>query len=118
MRNYLTYTKEETAETARVLELQMGSPEQFRATQLVQAIQAQHDGANNGWFDCFCVETDSHHEVSNGTESLSEFAARLDQMGWAVDSIERFTAICPACQNPKDSSTWASQYQDNQGLLG
>lgn len=108
MINYLTYTKEETARTIESLH-------QERVSDFVSIVRAQHEGAINDWWDCFCVDCD-RNEVFQGT--IWEFAEKLATSKWGIESLELFTAVCPACQNPTDNSTWASQYQDNQGLLG
>lgn len=113
MIDYLTYTEEETAETVRVLEIEMGTPAQFQVSQLVKVIRAWHEGPDNGWWDAFCLEADSHHEVSNGPrETLQKFAERLAVLGWAVESLERFQLICPICINREPELTEEEERMD------
>lgn len=68
----------------------------------------------NGWWDIWCVEDESHHETFKGT--ISEFAEKLERLGWAADSLERYTAICKACSNAPDPFTYTAQYQDEEVL--
>lgn len=119
MIDYFTYTKEETAETARVLELQMGTPAQYRLTQLtelIQVIRGQHEElTDNGWWEVWCVDCDRSSESFKG--SIEEAAAHFLPK-WAVLDLDRSQAICSECSNAPDTAHYASQYQDNSGLLG
>lgn len=78
-----------------------------------QRAEAQLPKIQLGWFDLFCHEC-GECECFFGT--VEGFAAKLAEIGWAVENLERNQAMCPACQN--DTSTYASQYEDNRGLLG
>lgn len=83
---------------------------------LITVVRAQHECiTDHGWWDVWCVEDEAHHETHHGT--LEEFTARLVGMGWDVESLERSTAICPACQNAEDESHYAAQYADGSGGL-
>lgn len=98
MIDYLEFTAEERQQTIQSLNNEMGSPEEYQVSQLIQVIKGQHECiTDHGWWDIWCVEDDAHTECFQGT--VEEFAARLVKDGWEVDSIERFTAICPSCIN-------------------
>lgn len=115
----LEYSAEETAETARVLELQMGTPEEYQVSQLVSVIRGQREEAElpeiqYGWFDLFCFECgDGDCFLGTIEEAAAHFLPK-----WAVLDLDRSQAICKTCSNAPDSNTWASQYQDERGLLG
>lgn len=73
---------------------------QTQVQDLVKVIRGQHEGAISDWWDAFCLEDDSHHEVSNGpTETVEQFAERLIRFGWGVENLGRFQLLCSACIN-------------------
>lgn len=122
MNNWLTYTPEEKAETVRSLELEMGTPAQYRLTQLtelIQVVKGQREEAElpelqYGWFDLFCFEC-GDGDCFQGT--IEEAAAHF-LPEWAVMDLDRSQAICKTCSNAPSNDTWASQYESNEGLLG
>lgn len=85
---------------------------QTQIQDFVTVIRGQHEGEDNDWWDIFCVEDDSHHEVFHGT--IWEFATKLVSKGWAVDSIERFTALCPACVNYESPVSEREAWEDEK----
>lgn len=111
MIDYLEFTEEERQQTIESLAVEMGSPEEYQVSQLIQVIKGQHEGPDNGWWDSFCLEDDGHHEVSNG-ETLQEFAGRLVVLGWAVESLERFQLLCPVCINREPELTERELWED------
>lgn len=83
---------------------------------IVIAGQNESSFSNLRWLDCFCVEDDSHHEYFHGT--VEQFANKLIELKWAVESVDRFSAMCPTCQNAINEFHFASQYEDERGILG
>jgi hypothetical protein len=120
--DYLTYTEEERAATVASLTAEMGSPAEYRLTQLtemIQVIKGQQEQAELpeiqfGWFDIFC------HECGDGDcyQGTVEDAAAEFLPKWAVLDLDRSQAICKTCSNKPDTAHYASQYQDERGLLG
>lgn len=84
---------------------------------LATVIKGQHEGLfDNGWHEIWCSDCDKSSESFQG--SILDAAAQFLADGWAVDSVERYTAVCRPCANKPDTSTYASQYEDERGLLG
>lgn len=87
---------------------------------LIRVVVGQRELAElpeSNWSEIACIDCDKL-EVSDGKESLESFAERLIELGWAVDNVDRATAICRACSNAEDEATYASQYEDERGILG
>lgn len=74
------------------------------------------DLLDNGWQEIWCCECDKCSEPFMG--ALESFADQLLEIGWGVLSTEHSHAICPACSATGDEAEYASQYEDNRGILG
>lgn len=86
-------------------------------SELIQVIRGQHECiTDHGWHEVWCLECDQSSEPFEGL--IEDAAAKFLADGWAVDSLERATAVCSACANAPDTSHYSSQYEDERGLLG
>lgn len=112
MRNYLTYSPEETKRTIESLELEMGTPEEYQVSQLIQVIRAWHEGPDNGWWEVWCLDCDQSSKSFHG--SIEDAAARFIQDGWVVDSLERFTVLCKPCANYESPVSEREAWEDEK----
>jgi hypothetical protein len=86
-------------------------------TQLIRYQMEEAEKPEDGWWDIWCQDCDAH-DVSDGRESLEHFAEKSWLFGWIVNDLKRGKALCFACSNKTPEVTWASQYEDERGLLG
>lgn len=110
--NELEYSPEETKRTIESLEYEMGSPEEYQVSQLVKVIKGQRELSmlpENGWRDIFCIDCDKSETFFGPVE---QFAEELIKLRWAVDSVDRSTAVCPACQNSEPELTERELWED------
>lgn len=68
----------------------------------------------DGWWTTECVDCGA---IETDESSLSEFGETLERIGWAADSLKRFTVFCPKCINAPDTAHYAAQYQEGSGGL-
>lgn len=97
---------------------EMPDHERQQLSDLMSVISGQHELTQlvfNGWWTICCIDCG---EVEVSDKSIETFARELKGLGWAADSVKRSTAICKKCANQPDTSTYASQFEDNRGLLG
>ena len=86
---------------------------------LIRVVIAQSEECelpDNGWKQIWCLDCDKCSDPFQG--SLENFVDQIIKDGWAVHSVDKGTAICHACSNAQDEATYASQYEDERGLLG
>lgn len=80
-----------------------------------QRAEAMTPECQLGWWDVVCVEDDAHAECFHGT--VEGFAAKLAEIGWAVENLERNQVMCPQCQQKPDEAEYAAQYRVGAGGL-
>lgn len=88
---------------------------QTQVQDFVKVIRGQHEECglvDNGWTDIWCQETDEHCEVFQGP--IEEFAEKLITLGWAVESVTRFKALCPACINFESPVSEREAWEDEK----
>lgn len=115
--DYLTYTEEERQQTIQSLTYEMGSPEEYQVSQLIQVIRGQREEAElpeiqYGWFDLFCHEDDGHSDCYQGT--IEGFAAKLLKGGWTVYDLDRNKATCYACANYESPVSEREAWEDEK----
>ncbi len=91
--DWLTLAPDEQEQIRRQLERDV-------IAELAQVIRGQREEAglpDNGWWDAWCIETDSHCDVFQG--SVEDFAAKLFKDDWYVVDLKQNQVMCPACRD-------------------